>query len=31
MKLNHDCVRDLMIYFENNLDYSTVLIHNKMC
>jgi len=30
MKLNHDCVRDLMIYFENNLDYSNDVCVNNL-
>lgn len=30
MKLNHDCVRDLMIYFEENLDYNNDVYVNTL-
>lgn len=30
MKLNHDCVRDLMLYLEENLSYNNVIIVNNI-
>lgn len=30
MKLNHDCVRDLLLYLENNLEYGKGININKL-
>lgn len=30
MKLNHDCIRDLLIYLEENLDYKDKIIINSL-
>lgn len=30
MKLNHDCVRDLLLYIEENLEYSSIIEVDKI-